>query len=207
MEPDSDNCELQDDVQPESNSCEVQGTSTQNVSDEVDCVEIPKRIQWKVSSRNMKRRLLHEYCDETSTNIDHECKSKLSKKPRSSKDGVDVSDMKYSHPKPPPSMNMKRNITPEPCGETDSDYEPEPEKDRLKLSNTKSVSRKLSCKRVPWSEEEIHALKSYFTKFFDMRKPPDEKTIREAIAAYPILARRTVAQIKSRAWHCIQTGR
>jgi len=43
-----------------------------------------------------------------------------------------------------------------------------------------------------------------FAKFFQLQKPPDFPTIALAQKKYPILSRRTLAQIKSRAWYKIQ---
>lgn len=63
---------------------------------------------------------------------------------------------------------------------------------------------KQSSKRVRWSAEELELLAATFG---DMGKPPCSVAIMEFQQKYPIFEKRTVAQIKSRAWHFIRTGR
>jgi hypothetical protein len=65
-------------------------------------------------------------------------------------------------------------------------------------------ARKPAGVRIKWTPQEIKILKAAFQRF---TKPPDGEAIREIVDQHPILSRRTLPQIKSRAWHLIKTGR
>jgi hypothetical protein len=58
--------------------------------------------------------------------------------------------------------------------------------------------------RVKWSMQEKNILKAAFKR---CKTCPVEGLVREVMAKHPILMKRTVAQVKSRAWHMIKTGR
>ena len=58
--------------------------------------------------------------------------------------------------------------------------------------------------RVPLTKAELHILQKEFRGFFKIRKVPDGTSVSRAINHYPVLQKRTCAQIKSRAWALIQ---
>ena len=68
----------------------------------------------------------------------------------------------------------------------------------------KTLSKRVLSVRNKWSENELEILKKAFSGF---HKPPDNGTIKEVQMIYPVLQKRTVPQIKTRAWHQIRTGR
>jgi hypothetical protein len=61
--------------------------------------------------------------------------------------------------------------------------------------------------RVKWSDAELKALLISFRNNASLRKPPNAADINSAIQRFPCLKKRSLAQIKSRAWHLIKTGR
>jgi len=61
--------------------------------------------------------------------------------------------------------------------------------------------------RIKWTREELSILRNEFSKFFHLKKAPDEESVKMAISRHSMLRKRTVAQIKSRALYLIQTGR
>ena len=63
--------------------------------------------------------------------------------------------------------------------------------------------RRRNC---PWIKEDLDILRNSFKEFFRLRRPPDFPSIVAAQSKYPQLRKRNKAQIKSRAWHMIQTG-
>ena len=63
--------------------------------------------------------------------------------------------------------------------------------------------RRRNC---PWTKEDLDILRNSFKEFFRLHRPPDFPSIAAAQSRYPQLRKRTMAQIKSRAWHIIQTG-
>ena len=63
--------------------------------------------------------------------------------------------------------------------------------------------RRRNC---PWTKEDLDILRNSFKEFFRLRRPPDFPSIAAAQSRYPQLRKRNMAQIKSRAWHIIQTG-
>ena len=58
--------------------------------------------------------------------------------------------------------------------------------------------------RVKWSMQERNILKAEFKR---CKTCPVEGLVREVMAKHPILMKRTVPQVKSRARHMIKTGR
>ena len=74
----------------------------------------------------------------------------------------------------------------------------------VEASSTVVNRRKCPGIRVKWSQAELDALRRHFK---NLKKPPDEESIRQAVDRYPVLKTRTIPVIKSRAWHMIQTGR
>lgn len=65
------------------------------------------------------------------------------------------------------------------------------------------ATRKRQRSRISWTPQELKHLKV----FEGLAKPPDEDSIRSLMEKHPVLKRRTIAQIKSRAWHMLKTGR
>lgn len=58
--------------------------------------------------------------------------------------------------------------------------------------------------RVRWTEDEINILKKAFSGYFTSLKCPDASSIESAIRNYPVLAKRSKPQIKSRVWDLIK---
>jgi hypothetical protein len=74
-------------------------------------------------------------------------------------------------------------------------------------SDGEHSQKRRAGKRVKWSDGELQALRISFKKFFALRKPPDNGSIEKAMRRFPCFKERSIPQIKSRAWHLIQTGR
>jgi len=68
----------------------------------------------------------------------------------------------------------------------------------------KSFKRRVTSVRTKWRLEELELLS---TAFGGLSKPPGKEAIMELQQNYPVFQKRTVEQIKSRAWHFINTGR
>ncbi len=68
----------------------------------------------------------------------------------------------------------------------------------------KSFKRKVTSIRTKWLLEELELIA---TAFSGLKKPPCSEAIMELQQNYPVFQKRTVAQIKSRVWHFINTGR
>ena len=60
---------------------------------------------------------------------------------------------------------------------------------------------------MPWTEDELRALPASFTANYKSGVAPGEAAIKAAMANFPILKRRTIAQIKSRAQYDIRQSR
>ena len=73
--------------------------------------------------------------------------------------------------------------------------------------NDYSSKRRRAGTRIKWSDGELQALRISFKKFFELRKPPNNNSVEKAMLRFPCLKERSLPQIKSRAWHLIQTGR
>jgi hypothetical protein len=67
-----------------------------------------------------------------------------------------------------------------------------------------SFKRRQTSIRVKWSVDELELLA---TAFGGLGKPPCSDAVVQLQQKHPVLLKRTVAQIKSRAWHFINTGR
>ena len=74
-------------------------------------------------------------------------------------------------------------------------------------SKKEARTKKEAGHRIPWTTDELNHMKTYFQKFFQQKKPPDFASIRRAQQCYPVLQSRSLAQIKTRAWYLIKTGR
>jgi len=65
----------------------------------------------------------------------------------------------------------------------------------------------IAGKRTEWSTNDLNILRFSFKEFFRALKPPTYPAIAAVQSKYEQLAMRTKEQIKSRAWHLIQTNR
>ena len=73
-----------------------------------------------------------------------------------------------------------------------------------KTSDKPAIKKRVASARTRWSAEELGFLAEAFG---GLDKPPCTEAIMKLCKNYPVFQKRKVAQIKSRAWHFINTGR
>ena len=84
------------------------------------------------------------------------------------------------------------------CSDTESDNEGFEVDKLVNNAPNKSALKKKKTIRLKWSDEELRSLKDGFHKQIMNRKIPKYPEVKKFLQSYPILAKRSLAQIKSR---------
>jgi hypothetical protein len=91
--------------------------------------------------------------------------------------------------------------------ETDDNFSDDDIEDGFcRKATVSSKGRKRMKKRASDVDESQQELR-LFKAWQHFKKPPDEETVKALMSKNPVLQKRNVASVKSRAWHFIQHGR